>query len=447
MADLLPPHSQEAEEAVLGSLLIDSDAILRIASFLLPEHFYVVKHQWVYASMKAIQERHEPIDLLTVAAQMAAEGKLDEIGGEGYIAGLTNSVPTALNVETYARAVEQHAVRRKMISAAGDVARLAYDQTMPIQSVIEKSEAAIFNVSEGHGESQMVPIKKAVSDYYERIEYLHEHRDEPLGIPSGFNDLDKMTGGLNRGDLVIIAARPGVGKTSLMLNIGHNAAMRHRQRVAVFSLEMGNEQLVGRFVSSETGIDSQRLRRGDLRDDEWGALTRVATQMADMTMFLDDTPSLTPLDLRVKARRIYQEYGLDMIIVDYLQLMQGENSNGRGMDNRVQEISYISRSLKQIARELKVPIIAGSQLSRLVEQRSDKRPMLSDLRESGSIEQDADIVMFIYRDEVYNPDTEFKNIAEISIQKNRNGPTGKVNLFFDNRLTSFKNLAREKVEL
>jgi replicative DNA helicase len=447
MADLLPPHSQEAEEAVLGSLLIDPEAILRVASFLTAEQFYVVKHQWVYAAMHALQERHEPIDLLTVTNQLRAEGRLDEIGGEGYIAQLTNAVPTALNAEAYARTVEQNALRRRMISAASDVARLAYDQTLPISNVIEKSEAAIFNVSENHGENQMVPIKKAVSDYFERIEYLHEHRDEPLGIPSGFGDLDKMTGGMNRGDLLIVAARPGVGKTSLMLNFAYNAAMRYRQRVAVFSLEMGNEQLVGRFVSSETGIDSQRLRRGDLRDEEWGALTRISSQMAETSMFLDDTPSLTPLDLRVKARRIYQEYGLDMIIVDYLQLMQGESSTGRGNENRVQEISYISRSLKQIARELKVPLIAGSQLSRLVEQRSDKRPMLSDLRESGSIEQDADIVMFIYRDEVYNPDTEFKNIAEISIQKNRNGPTGKVNLFFDNRLTSFKNLAREKIEL
>jgi replicative DNA helicase len=236
-----------------------------------------------------------------------------------------------------------------------------------------------------------------------------------------------------------------VHNTSLMLNMAYNAAHRHRQRVAIFSLEMSNEQLVQRFVAGETGIDSQRLRVADLREDEWGALTRVSMQMADTYIYLDDTPSLSPLDLRVKARRIYQEYGLDLIIVDYLQLMSGE-SGGRN-DNRVQEISYISRSLKQIARELKVPLIAGSQLSRLVEQRSDKRPMLSDLRESGSIEQDSDIVMFIYRDEMYNPDTEFKNIAEISVQKNRNGPTGKAMLFFDKRLTAFKNLAKERIEL
>jgi replicative DNA helicase len=447
MADALivPPHSTETEEAVLGSLLIDPEAILRVAGFLAPEHFYVVKHQWLYEAMQRLQERREPIDLLTVSQELNSTGRLDEIGGEAYIAQLTNAVPTALNVEAYAKSVESLALRRRMITAAGDIARLAYDQTLPIDQVIEKSEATVFGVTENRGEGHMVPIRKAVSDFYERIEYLHEHKDEPLGIPTGYGDLDKLTGGLQKGDLLIIAARPGVGKTSLMLNVAYHAAHRHRQRVAIFSLEMGNEQLVQRFVAGETGIDSQRLRVADLRDDEWGALNRVSMQMSDTHIFLDDTPSLSPLDLRVKARRIYQEYGLDLIIVDYLQLMVGE-SGGRN-DNRVQEISYISRSLKGIARELKVPLIAGSQLSRLVEQRSDKRPMLSDLRESGSIEQDSDIVMFIYRDELYNPDTEFKNIAEISVAKNRNGPTGKAMLFFDKRLTAFKNLAKERIEL
>jgi replicative DNA helicase len=447
MADaiIVPPHNAEAEEAVLGSLLIDTEAVLRVAGYLKPEHFYTVKNQWIYEAMLRVQERREPIDLLTVSSELNVAGHLEEIGGEAYIAQLTNTVPTALNVEAYARAVENLATRRRMITAAGDIAKIAYDQSIAIEQVIEKSEATVFGVTEGRGEGHMVPIRKAVNDFYERIEYLHEHKDEPLGVPTGYGDLDKLTGGLQRGDLLIIAARPGVGKTSLMLNVGYNAAHRHRQRVAIFSLEMSNEQLVQRFVAGETGIDSQRLRVGDLRDDEWGALNRVAMQMSDQLIFLDDTPSLSPLDLRVKARRIYQEHGLDLIIVDYLQLMSG-STNGRN-DNRVQEISFISRNLKQIARELKVPLIAGSQLSRLVEQRSDKRPMLSDLRESGSIEQDADIVMFIYRDELYNPDTEFKNIAEISIAKNRNGPTGKINLFFDKRLTAFKNLAKERVEL
>ncbi len=449
MADLsLPPQNIEAEEAVLGSLLIDPEAALRIAPFLKPEMFYIVKNGWVYDAVLKLQERREAIDLLTISSELAKDNRLDEIGGESYLAQLVNTVPTALNVETYAHIVEEMATRRRMLSAASEIARIAYDKMTPIDQVVEKSEAAVFAVTEGSGDGQMVSMRTAVSAFFERIEFLHEHRDEPLGIPTGYPDLDKLTGGMNRGDLIIVAARPGVGKSSLMLNLAYNAAYRHRQRVAVFSLEMGVEQMVQRFIASETGIDSQRLRIGDLRDDEWGNMTKISMQMADLMLFMDDTPSLTPLDLRVKSRRIYQEHGLDLIVVDYLQLMTSENSNARGgMDNRVQEISHISRNLKQIARELKVPLIAGSQLSRLVEQRSDKRPMLSDLRESGSIEQDADIVTFIYRDEMYNPDTDQKNIAEISVQKNRNGPTGKLNLFFDKRLTSFKNLAREKIEL
>jgi len=341
--------------------------------------------------------------------------------------------------------VESLAIRRRMIAAASEIARTAYDQSLTIEQVIEKSEATLFDVTEKHGERHMVTMRKAVSDFYERLEYLHEHRDEPLGIPTGYPDLDRLTGGLQKGDLIIIAARPGVGKTSLMLNIAHNAAFKHRQRVAIFSLEMSIEQLTQRFIASSSGIDAQRLRIADLRDEEFGVLTRVATQLAELPIFLDDTPSLSPLALRTKARRLYQEHGLDLIIVDYLQLMQGEGFS-RG-DNRVQEISYISRALKNLARELNVPLVAGSQLSRLVEHRSDKRPVLSDLRESGSIEQDSDIVMFIYRDELYNENTEYKNIAEIIVAKNRNGPTGKVMLFFDKRLTSFKNLARERIEL
>ena len=442
MADVLPPHSAEAEEAVLGSLLIDPSASPRVAAFLNPGDFYVVKNGWIYQVLVTLAEK---ADFLTVSAELARNNLLDEVGGESYLAQLTASVPTALNVEAYGHIVEDFSLRRRMLNAASEVAKLAYDKTINVEQVIEKSEATIFGVTEQRSSGQMAPIRKVVDGFFQRIEYLHEHKDEPLGIPTGYPDLDKLTGGLQKGDLMIIAARPGVGKTSLMNNIGYHAAFKHRQRVAIFTLEMSNEQLVQRFVASETAIDSQRLRVGDLRDDEWGALTKVCMQMADLYIFLDDTPSLSPLDLRVKSRRIYQEFGLDLIIVDYLQLMQGE-STGRS-DNRVQEISYISRALKGIARELKVPLIAGSQLSRTVEQRSDKRPMLSDLRESGSIEQDSDIVMFIYRDEVYNPDTELKNIAEISVAKNRNGPTGKVNLFFDKHLTSFKNLSKEKIQL
>ncbi len=384
MADVLPPHSVEAEEATLGSLLIDPTATPRVAAFLRAEDFYIVKNGWVYQAILALGDK---ADLLTVASELARQNLLEEVGGESYLAQLMAGVPTALNVETYAHLVEELALRRRLIHSASEIARLAYDQTTPVPQVIEKSEASLFGVSDRRMAGQMAPIRKAVDEFFERVEYLHEHRDEPLGIPSGYPDLDKLTGGLQKGDLIIVAARPGVGKTSLMLNIGYHAAFRHRQRVAIFSLEMGNEQLVQRFVAAETGIDSQRLRIGDLKDEEWAGLTKVCMQMSDLYVFLDDTPSLSPLDLRVKSRRIYQEYGLDLIIVDYLQLMQAER--GGRSDNRVQEISYISRSLKSIARELKVPIVAGSQLSRLVEQRSDKRPMLSDLRESGCIAGDS----------------------------------------------------------
>ena len=380
MADVLPPHSAEAEEAVLGSLLIDPAATPRISTFLKPEDFYIVKNGWIYQAILAMGEK---ADLLTVSAELARNNLFEEAGGESYLAQLTISVPTALNVETYAHLVENFALRRRMLNAASEIAKMAYDQTLPVDQVVEKSEATVFGVTDQRASGQMAPIRKVVDEFFTHIEYLHDHKDEPLGIPTGYPDLDKLTGGLQKGDLIIIAARPGVGKTSLMNNIGYYAAFKHRQRVAIFTLEMGNEQLVQRFVASETGIDSQRLRVGDLRDEEWGSLTKVCMQMSDLYIFLDDTPSLSPLDLRVKSRRIYQEYGLDLIIVDYLQLMQGE-SGGRN-DNRVQEISYISRSLKSIARELKVPLIAGSQLSRLVEQRSDKRPMLSDLRESGCL--------------------------------------------------------------
>lgn len=383
MADVLPPHSAEAEEAVLGSLLIDPMAVPRIASFLQPEDFYIVKNGWIYRTLIKLGER---ADLLTVAADLAAENLLDDSGGDAYLGQLTGSVPTALNVDAYGKIVEELAIRRRMINAASEIAKIAYDQTTPVEQVLEKSEARVFDVSDKRMAGHMVPIRKAVDEFFARVEYLHEHKDEPLGIPTGYPDIDKLSGGLQKGDLIIVAARPGVGKTSLMLNLSYNAAFRHRQRVAIFSLEMSNEQLVQRFVAAETGIDSQRLRVGDLRDDEWALLSKVCMQMSDLYLFLDDTPSLTPLDLRVKARRIYQEYGLDLIVVDYLQLMQAEGSSRN--DNRVQEISYISRALKGIARELKVPLIAGSQLSRMVEQRSDKRPMLSDLRESGCLAGD-----------------------------------------------------------
>jgi replicative DNA helicase len=444
LIDRMPPHSIEAEEAVLGSVLIDPEAIYRVSSFLKADDFYIVKNQWVWSACLALHERREPIDFVTITRELTARNQLDELGGPAYVSHLINTVPTAIHAEGYGRIVERTALRRRLLSAASDIAQLAYDEADDIDQTIDLAEQALFGVSQRRVSRDMVPISEAIRNYFDHIEYLYEHRGEPLGIPTGFLDLDKMLGGLQRSDLIIVAARPGVGKTSLMLTMALNAARKFHQRVAIFSLEMSNEQIVQRLVSGETGIDSQRLRLGDLRDDEWGLFVQATSALSDTAaIYMDDTPSISALQLRTKARRLHAEFGLDLIIIDYLQLMTGDNRT----ENRVQEISYLSRSLKGLARELNVPVLVASQLSRAVEQRSDKRPVLSDLRESGSIEQDADIVMFIYRDDVYDEASERKNVAELIISKHRNGPTGTVELYFQRNLTQFRNALKRDVAL
>ena len=441
--DRMPPHSVEAEEAVLGSILIDPEAIFRVSSFLKAEDFYIVKNQWVWDAAMALHERREPIDFVTTTKELETREQLAELGGAAYISHLINVVPTAIHAEGYGRIVERTALRRRLLNAASEIAQLAYEESEEIDGTIDAAEQTLFGVSQRRISRDLTPISDAIRAYYDRIEYLYEHRGEPLGIPTGFVDLDKMLGGLQRSDLLIIAARPGVGKTSLMLNIALNAARKHHQRVAIFSLEMSNEQIVQRLVSAETGIDSQRLRTGDLDDQDWPLFVQATSALSDTLVFVDDTPSITALQLRTKARRLYAEHGLDLIIIDYLQLMSGEARS----ENRVQEISYLSRSLKALARELNVPVLVASQLSRAVEQRSDKRPILSDLRDSGSIEQDADIVMFIYREDMYDEQSDRKNIAELIIAKHRNGPTGSIELFFQKNLTQFKNALKRDVAL
>ena len=441
--DRMPPHSVEAEEAVLGSILIDPEAIYRVSGFLKAEDFYIVKNQWVWEAGLALHERREPIDFVTLTRELDGRGQLNEIGGPAYISQLINGVPTAIHAEGYGRIVERAAIRRRLLNAASEIAQLAYDESDEIDQTIDRAEQALFGVSQRRIARDMQPIAEVIRHYYDHIEYLYEHRGEPLGIPTGFIDLDKMLGGMQRSDLIILAARPGVGKTSLMLNVALAAARRFHQRVAIFSLEMSNEQIVQRLVSAETGIDSQRLRLGDLQEDEWPLFVQATSALSDTLVFVDDTPSISALQLRTKARRLHSEHGLDLIIIDYLQLMSGDSRT----ENRVQEISYLSRSLKGLARELNVPVLVASQLSRAVEQRSDKRPVLSDLRESGSIEQDADIVMFIYRDDVYDEDSERKNIAELIIAKHRNGPTGTVELYFQRNLTQFKNAMKRDIAL
>ncbi|MGH2593241.1 MAG: replicative DNA helicase [Anaerolineae bacterium] len=441
--DRMAPHSVEAEEAVLGSLLIDPETIFRVSSFLRADDFYIVKNRWVYDVCLALHERREPIDFVTVTEELEKRGQLAEIGGPAFVSHLVNVVPTAIHAEGYGRIVERAAVRRRLLQAASDVAQYAYEETADIDETIDKSEQALFAVSQRRQSRDLQSISDVMRSYYERIEYLYEHRGEPLGIPTGFIDLDKLLGGLQRSDLVIVAARPGVGKSSLMLSMALNAARKFHQRVAIFTLEMSNEQLVQRMLSAETGIDSQRLRLGELREEEWPRFVQASSALSDALIYLDDTPSISALQLRTKARRLHAEHGLDLILVDYLQLMTGDARS----ENRVQEISYLSRALKGLARELNVPLLAASQLSRSVEQRGDKRPVLSDLRESGSIEQDADVVMFIYRDDVYDPHSERKNVAEIIVSKHRNGPTGTIELYFRNQLAQFVNAARREISL
>ncbi|MGD8463596.1 MAG: replicative DNA helicase [Anaerolineae bacterium] len=442
--DRLPPQNVEAEEAVLGSLLIDPDAIIRIAAVLKADDFYREKHGWIYDAIFTLHERREPVDFLTVVDELERREQLDELGGAAYITSLINRVPTSIHAEHYARIVERTATRRRLIEAAGGIAALAYQEADDVEEVVDHAEQILFGVSERRIARELVPIRQILSDYYDRIEYLTQHRGEMIGIPTGFHDIDKILGGMQRSDLVILAARPSVGKTSLALSFAHNAAKKYGQRVAFFSLEMSNEQVVQRLISAETGIGSQRLRRGEIAQDEWGRFMKATSDLAETHFYIDDTPGISTLELRTKARRLHSEVGLDLLIIDYLQLMRGDYR----AENRVQEIASISRGLKGLARELDLPVLALSQLSRGVESRTDKRPILSDLRDSGSIEQDADVVMFIYRDEMYNENTERKNIADIMIAKHRNGPTGSVALYFKKELAQFREaeLRREEIE-
>jgi replicative DNA helicase len=444
LIERLPPHSVDAEEAVLGSLLIDPDAIFEVASFLKPRAFYREQNQWIYEAMLDLFERREPLDLITLTDELRRRNRLEELGGEGYIIGLLNTVPTSVNAKSYGRIVEAAFLRRRMISAASTIANLAFDEDEDVNIVIDRAEQALFSISEDRAARDLIPLKDVARAYLDRIEELHRRGDDIIGVPTGFTDLDRMLGGLNKSDLIITAARPGMGKTSLLNAVALTAARRFGKRVAIFNLEMSAEQIVQRLIATETRIDSQRLRRGDLREDEWPLFYEAIGRLSETRIFIDDTPMITPMQLRTKCRRLYAEHGLDLIMIDYLQLMSAE----RTTNNRVQEISEISRSLKGLARELDVPVLAAAQLSRAVEQRQDKRPMLSDLRDSGSIEQDSDVVLFIYRDEYYNPDTtERPNIAEISIAKHRNGPTGVIDLYWHGQLASFRNLQRQEIQL
>ena len=436
------PHSREAEEAVVGAVLINPEVYYDVAQFLQADDFYIHRLRWVWDAFTRLHETRTPVDLLTVSEELARMDQLAEIGGPAYLTSLVNQVPTSLHADAYGHVVEAHSLRRKLLNAANSVATMAYDEETGIDDVMDDAEKAIFNVSERRMTHDVQPIKQVMSSVYDTIDELSKRDEEFFGVPTGFIDLDRLLSGLQPSDLLIIAGRPGQGKSGFLLSVARNAAVTHKKHVAVFSLEMSNEQVAQRMISQETGIDSQRLRTGKLNDDEWPKFTHSIEMFSDTKIFLDDTPAVTPLQLRTKCRRLHMEYGLDLVIIDYLQLMGSEAHS----NNRVQEVSYISRSLKVLARELNVPVLTAAQLSRAIEQRSDKRPVLSDLRESGSLEQDADIVMFIYRPDQYEKETTKQNVAEIVVAKHRNGPVGSVELIFRPNLAKFENAATRRVE-
>jgi replicative DNA helicase len=432
MADRLPPQNLEAEQSVLGSLLIDRDAIITVAPILKHDDFYQPSHGAIYQAISDLYTRQEPTDVVTLTDELVRREKLDGVGGVSYLTSLVSVVPTAVHVEYYARIVERTATLRRLIEAGTKVVSIAFREAIDTEEALDEAEQAIFDVSQNRVPRGFTPIKDVLDELFD---LMSEGGGRVLGVPTGFVGLDRVLGGLQKSDLIIIAARPSVGKTALALSMSYNAAVLHKKIVGFISLEMSSQQIVQRLLAAETGINSHRLRMGQINDDEWSAVSRAYGKLSEASVFIDDGGSSTVNDVRTKARRLQAEYGLDMLVIDYLQLMQS-----RRQDNRVQEISEISRGLKQLARELNIPVVALSQLSRAVENRSEHRPLLSDLRESGSIEQDADVVMLIYREDRYDPETDRKGLAEINIAKHRNGSTEMVTLRFFEATTRFADL-------
>jgi replicative DNA helicase len=443
--DRLPPQNLDSEQAVLGSILIDRDAIIEVADFLHPEDFYRQAHGRIFAAMLDLFEHREPIDVVTVAEALERAGELDGVGGASYLSTLGNDTPTAVHVGQYGRIVERKALLRRLIQAAGKIAAIGYEDGPDIQEAIDRSEAELFSVSQRRSGDAFSALRTLLHDAYDRLDYLHAHRGEIVGIASGFTDLDLLTTGFQASDLIVLAARPSVGKTSLALNIAEHAAVREGKTVGVFSLEMSKEQLVLRLLSSVASIDSQRLRSGFLEEMDFARIAPAMNSLSEAPIFIDDTPSISTMELRTKARRLQAERGLDLLIVDYLQLMQATTTSRDA--NRVQEVSEISRGLKALARELKVPVIALSQLSRQPEMRESREPRLSDLRESGAIEQDADLVLFLWRENgkpgEENTDSDGE-VINLRLAKHRNGPTGEVKLWFKKSQTRFVSYAAER---
>jgi len=434
----LLPQNIEAECGVLGSIIIDPEAIVQPSDFLHADDFYRDAHHTIYEVILQLYEEHEPADFITICDELERRNRLEEVGGASYITSLINQVPTSGNVEFYARIVERTAILRRLIHAAGQIAAIAYEEG-DADIALDKAEQLIFNISQRHARSDFTHMRDVLAEYMNKLDKLHERRGTIVGVPTGFTDLDRITGGLQKSDLIVLAARPGIGKSSLALSLAHNAALKYYTSIAVFSLEMSKDQLAQRLLSMDAGIDQQRLRTGIIEEDEWDRIVYAMDTLSESNIWIDDTAGISTMEMRSKARRLQAEHGIDLIIVDYLQLMQA-TIGGKRNENRVQEISEISRSLKGLARELNIPVLALAQLSRAVESRQSKVPQLSDLRESGSIEQDSDIVMFIYRDDLYNQESERKNIADIIIAKHRNGPIGEISLYFQASQTRFRDL-------
>jgi len=424
------PHNPEAEASLLGAILLDSDALIKIADLITIHDFFDPKHQRIYEAVQQLYEKRSPIDVLTLSDQLKSNGFLDMIGGPGYLSELTNFVPTAAHVEQYANIVAQKALRRRLIKASQEMVTLSYNEGKALHELVEEAEAKLFEVSKQNVKQTVTSIESILAKSFDRLDDLHKDKGKTRGIPTGFKAMDDILAGLQRSDLFILAARPSMGKTAFSLSLAHNVAVQAKEPVLIFSLEMSKEQLTDRLLAMESGVDAWALRTGNLTDTDFEKIGQAMGTLSEATILFDDTPSITVSDLRTKARRESHKQPLGLIIVDYLQLMSG-GSKFAGSDNRVQEISEISRGLKAIARELNVPIIALSQLSRSVENRKPQIPQLADLRESGSIEQDADVVAFIYREDYYNPESQRKNIMDILIKKHRNGATGGVELFFD----------------
>lgn len=444
LTDRVPPQNIEAEQAVLGAIFLEPSALTVASEILIPEDFYRNAHQQIYLTMLKLGDHGKAVDVVTVTEDLASQKLIEDVGGISYLSELAAAVPTAANIEYYARIVEEKSLLRRLIRTATTIATDGYERENEVEGLLSEAEKSIMEVAQRKNAGAFHNIKDVLVRTYDNIELLHNRKGDVTGIPTGFAELDRMTAGFQRNDLIIVAARPSVGKTAFALNIAQNVATNTDETVAIFSLEMGAEQLVMRMLCAEGNINAQSLRTGALTDEDWRKLTMAMGSLSNSGIYIDDTPGVRIGEIRSKCRRLKQEQGLGMILIDYLQLIQG---NGRSGENRQQEVSEISRSLKSLARELEVPVIALSQLSRGVEQRQDKRPMMSDIRESGSIEQDADIVAFLYRDDYYDKESENKNMIEIIIAKQRNGPTGTVELAFVKEYNKFVNVERRMDEM